>query len=229
MLETLKEQVYAANMLLPKYDLVIFTWGNVSGIDRDKKLIVIKPSGVSYDKLSPDNMVVVDFDANVIEGDFKPSSDTLTHIELYKNFQSIGGIVHTHSNFATSFAQARKPICCYGTTHADYMYGEIMCTRELTADEINTNYELNTGKVIVETMKGRDPLSMPAVLCANHGPFTWGEGPYNAVENAKVLEEVAQIAYQSMMIDRSIEPISKVLQDKHYYRKHGRDSYYGQK
>lgn len=229
MLEQLKKEVYEANMLLPQYGLVTFTWGNVSGIDRESGLFVIKPSGVEYDKLTPEDMVVVDLDGNQIEGDYRPSSDTATHIELYKAFPKIGGVVHTHSTWATSWAQAGRGIPCYGTTHADYMYGEIPCVRNLTKEEIDLGYEKNTGTLIVEFFKDKEYMAMPSVLCKNHGPFTWGKDAHEAVHNAVVLEEVAKIAAHCEFIYSGVTPVPQELQDKHYYRKHGVNAYYGQK
>ena len=231
MLEALKKEVYEANMLLPKYELVTFTWGNVSGIDRESGLFVIKPSGVDYDKLTPDDMVVVDLDGKRVEGRYNPSSDTETHRILYKAFPNAGGIVHTHSPWATSWAQAGRGIPCYGTTHADYMYGTIPCVRNLTKEEIDEGYEMNTGVLIADYFKenGLDYEAVPAVLCKNHGPFTWGTDPHNAVHNAVVLEEVAKMAARCEMINPRVQPAPQVLQDKHYYRKHGADAYYGQK
>lgn len=231
MLEELKKQVYEANMALPRYGLVTFTWGNVSGIDREKGLFVIKPSGVEYEKLCPEDMVVMDLDGNRVEGRYNPSSDTPTHMELYRCFPDVGGIVHTHSTHATSWAQAGRSIPCYGTTHADYFYGEILCARDLRDEEIETEYERNTGKLIVEELRrnNREPLSVPGILCKNHGPFTWGKDAGEAVHNAVVLEEVAKMAYMSEMINVRIQPAKQALQDKHYYRKHGADAYYGQK
>ncbi len=229
MLEELKKIVYEANMLLPKYNLVTFTWGNVSGIDREKGLIVIKPSGVDYDKLTPESMVVVDLEGNVVESRLNPSSDTLTHIELYKAFPNIGGVVHTHSPWATSWAQAGRGIPCYGTTHADYLYGEVPCARCLTKEELDEGYEMNTGKLIVDVFKNNDYEAMPAVLCKNHGPFTWGKNPAEAVHNAVVLEECAKMAARCEIINPDVEPAPQCLQDKHYYRKHGANAYYGQK
>ena len=230
MLEKLKEEVYEANMLLPQYGLVTFTWGNVSGIDRESGLFVIKPSGVEYDKLRPADMVVVDLKGNKVEGDYKPSSDTATHMVLYNHFPDIGGVVHTHSSWATSWAQAGRGIPCYGTTHADYLYGEIPCMRNLTKEEIDEAYELNTGNVIVNEFKRMDLdyIAMPAVLCKNHGPFTWGKDAHEAVHNAVVLEEVAKMAARTETINREVQPAPQILQDKHYYRKHGKDAYYGQ-
>ena len=229
MLEQLKKEVYEANMLLPKYNLVTFTWGNVSGIDRESGLFVIKPSGVDYDMLRPEDMVVVDLDGNRVEGEMNPSSDTATHVELYKAFSNIGGIVHTHSPWATSWAQAGRGIPCYGTTHADYMYGEIPCVRNLTREEIEEAYEKNTGVLIAEYFKDKDYLAMPAVLCKNHGPFTWGKNAYEAVHNAVVLENVAMMACRCEMVNPQVQPAPQELQDKHYLRKHGPNAYYGQK
>ena len=230
MLEALKKEVYEANMLLPKYELVTFTWGNVSGIDRESGLFVIKPSGVEYDQLTPDDMVVVDLDGKRVEGRYNPSSDTETHRILYKAFPKAGGIVHTHSPWATSWAQAGRGIPCYGTTHADYMYGTIPCVRNLTKEEIDEGYEMNTGVLIADYFKenGLDYEAVPAVLCKNHGPFTWGTDPHNAVHNAVVLEEVAKMAARCEMINPRVQPAPQVLQDKHYYRKHGANAYYGQ-
>lgn len=228
MLEQLKKEVYEANMLLPKYGLVTFTWGNVSGIDRESGLFVIKPSGVDYDKLTWEDMVVMDLDGNKVEGKYKPSSDTATHLELYKAFPDVGGIVHTHSAWATSWAQAGRGIPCYGTTHADYMYGEIPCVRNLTKEEIDEAYEKNTGVLIAEHFAGKEYMAMPAVLCKNHGPFTWGKDAHEAVHNAVVLEEVAKMAARTEMIHPEVFPAPQALQDKHYYRKHGKDAYYGQ-
>jgi L-ribulose-5-phosphate 4-epimerase len=228
MLEQLKKEVYEANMLLPKHGLVTFTWGNVSGIDRETGLFVIKPSGVEYDKLTPGDMVVMDLEGNKLEGNYNPSSDTPTHLELYKAFSDIGGIVHTHSEWATSWAQAGRGIPCYGTTHADYMYGEIPCVRNLTKAEIDEAYEKNTGVLIVDYFKDKDYISMPAVLCKNHGPFTWGTDAHNAVHNAVVLEEVAKMAARCEWINPQVQPAPQELQDKHYYRKHGANAYYGQ-
>lgn len=230
MLEELKKKVYEANMLLPHYQLVTFTWGNVSAIDREKGLVVIKPSGVDYESMKPEDMVVLDLNGKIVEGNLKPSSDTATHLELYKAFPQIGGVVHTHSSYATSWAQAGRSIPCYGTTHADYFYGEIPCARCLKADEIEEAYEENTGHLIVNEF-GRlkkDPMAVPAILCKNHGPFAWGKDAFEAVHNAVVLEEVAKMAYRSEQIQSSISPAPQELQDKHYYRKHGENAYYGQ-
>ena len=230
MLEELKKQVYEANMELPRRGLITYTWGNVSGIDRESGYFVIKPSGVDYDKLTPDDMVVMDLEGNKIEGDLKPSSDTPTHLELYKKYPDIGGIVHTHSPEATSWAQAGRDIPCYGTTHADYIYGPVPCVRCLTKEEIEDAYEENTGHLIVNEFKrlGKDPKAVPAVLCKNHGPFAWGKDAKEAVHNAVVLEEVAKMAYRAETINPRIQPAPQELQDKHYYRKHGANAYYGQ-
>lgn len=230
MLEQLKQEVYEANMLLPKYHLVTFTWGNVSGIDREKGLFVIKPSGVDYDKLTPDSMVVVNLEGEVVEGDYRPSSDTPTHVVLYNRFQEIGGVVHTHSPWATSWAQAGRGIPCYGTTHADYLYGQVPCVRTLTKEEIETAYEKNTGVLIADEFErlAVDYLATPAVLCKNHGPFTWGKDAKEAVHNAVVLEEVAKMAARCEQIDPKVNPAPQELQDKHYYRKHGKNAHYGQ-
>lgn len=230
MLEELKKAVYEANMDLPRYGLVTFTWGNVSGIDRASGLFVIKPSGVDYEKLTPEDMVVMDLNGNRVEGRYKPSSDTATHVELYKAFPEIGGIVHTHSSYATSWAQAGRGIPCYGTTHADYMYGEIPCLRCLTKEEIEGAYEENTGHLIVNEFcrLSKDPAAVPAVLCKNHGPFAWGKDAHEAVHNAVVLEEVAKMAYRAETINPGIQPAPQELQDKHYFRKHGANAYYGQ-
>ena len=229
MLEELKQKVYEANMMLPKHGLVTFTWGNVSGIDRDKGLVVIKPSGVEYDKMQPEDMVVVDLSTGkVAEGRLNPSSDTPTHIELYKAFPDIGGVVHTHSSYATSWAQAGRVITAYGTTHADYFYGDIPCTRALTKAEIEDVYELNTGKVIIETFEDKDPNAIPGVLVFNHAPFTWGTDPANAVHNSVVLEEVAKMAYRCEIINSGVTRMGKYILDKHYNRKHGENAYYGQ-
>lgn len=229
MLEELKQKVYEANMALPKYNLVTFTWGNVSAIDREKGLFVIKPSGVDYDKLVPSDMVVMDLNGNKIEGGYNPSSDTPTHMELYKAYPEIGGIVHTHSPWATSWAQAGRGIPCYGTTHADYFYGEIPCARSLTPEEINSAYEKNTGLVIIETVSAKNVMSVPGILCNNHGPFTWGTDAANAVHNAVVLEEIAKMSYRTETLNPAIKPAPQVLQEKHYLRKHGAGAYYGQK
>lgn len=230
MLEELKQKVFEANMLLPKYKLITFTWGNVSGIDRSAGLIVIKPSGVEYDDMSADDMVVVDLaTGKTVEGNLNPSSDTATHLELYKNFPNIAGVVHTHSRWATIFAQSGMGIPALGTTHGDYFYGEIPCTRRMTPLEISGEYELETGKVIVETFADKAADDIPAVLVNSHGPFTWGTDPKNAVHNAVVLEELAFMAWHNMMMSPSIGGMQQELLDKHYLRKHGANAYYGQK
>lgn len=230
MLEELKREVYEANMELPKRGLITYTWGNVSGIDQKSGYFVIKPSGVDYDKLSAEDMVVMDLNGNKIEGKYKPSSDTPTHMELYKKYPEIGGIVHTHSPEATSWAQAGRSIPLYGTTHADYFYGEIPCARNLTPEEIKQAYEKNTGIVIIETFekRGLNPMYTPAVLCKNHGPFTWGKDAAEAVHNAVVLEEVAKMAAKTELINPTVEPAPDCLKDKHFFRKHGENAYYGQ-
>lgn len=227
MLEELKQKVYEANMLLPKYDLVTFTWGNVSGIDRESGLVAIKPSGVEYDELKPEDIVLVNLDGEVVEGKYRPSSDTATHVELYKAFPNIGGVVHTHSPYATSWAQAGRSIPCYGTTHADYLYGEVPCVRNLTEEELE-DYEKNTGVLIVDEFKDLDYEAMPAVLCKNHGPFAWGKDEFDAVHNAVVLEEVAKMAQNTELINPKAQAAPQELQDKHYFRKHGANAYYGQ-
>ena len=229
MLEELKQTVCEANLLLPKYDLVTFTWGNVSGIDRELGLIAIKPSGVPYDGMAPEDMVILDFSGNVIEGKWKPSSDTATHIELYKAFPNIGGVVHTHSRWATTFAEAGQPIPAMGTTQADYFYGDIPCTRPMTEEEINGDYEKETGKVIVETFKNIQADDVPGVLVYSHGPFSWGTDPKNAVHNAVVMEEVAFMDWHALMINPEHRDMQKALLDRHYLRKHGANAYYGQK
>ena len=208
--------------------LITYTWGNVSGIDRERGLFVIKPSGVDYDKLQPEDMVVMDLEGNKVEGKYKPSSDTPTHLELYKAFPQIGGIVHTHSPWATSWAQACRSIPCYGTTHADYFYGDIPCARNLTEEEISEAYEKNTCLVIIETFKEKNPVFVPGVLCANHGPFTWGKDAAEAVHNAVVLEEVAKMAARTERLRADVPPAPQVIQDKHFMRKHGPNAYYGQ-
>lgn len=228
MLDKLKEEVYRANVDLVKNGLVIMTFGNVSAVDRASGLMIIKPSGLSYDTMTPSDMVVTDLEGNVIEGDLRPSTDAPTHLALYRAFPAIGGIVHTHSTYATAWAQAGTAIPCLGTTHADYFYGPIPVTRKLSVEEIETNYEFNTGLVIAETLKGTDPLSMPSVLVNSHGPFTWGESAAGAVHNAVILEEVAKIAFLSVNI-ADPHDIDRNLLDRHYLRKHGSDAYYGQK
>jgi len=229
MLAQLKEQVFQANLLLPKHGLITFTWGNVSGIDREQGLVVIKPSGVSYDVMTIEDMVVVELETGkTVEGSLKPSSDTATHLELYKAFPNIGGIVHTHSRWATTFAQAGRGIMALGTTHGDYFYGEIPCTRKMTKAEIEGEYEKETGTVIIETFHGKDPNAMPAVLVYSHGPFAWGKDPMDAVHNAVVLEEVAFMNFHTLMLEPNIPPMQQELLDKHYLRKHGANAYYGQ-
>ncbi|TCP93276.1 L-ribulose 5-phosphate 4-epimerase [Cricetibacter osteomyelitidis] len=231
MLESLKQQVLEANLALPKYNLVTFTWGNVSAIDRDKNLVVIKPSGVDYDVMTINDMVVVDlFTGKAIEGNKKPSSDTATHLELYRQFSTIGGIVHTHSRHAAIWAQAGKDIIAAGTTHADYFYGSIPCTRKMTEAEIQNDYELETGKVIVETFNQRNitPKDIPAVLVHSHGPFAWGTNADNAVHNAVVLEEIAYMNLFSHLLNPTLQSMQQTLLDKHYLRKHGKNAYYGQ-
>lgn len=229
MLDNLKKKVFEANLELVKQGLVIFTWGNVSAIDRKTNLVVIKPSGVDYATMKKEDMVVVDLDGNIVEGELNPSSDTPTHLELYRNFKDVGAIVHTHSTWATSWAQSGRDIPAYGTTHADTFYGPIPCTRNLTEEEINNDYELNTGKVIVERFTDLDPIAIPGVLCRSHGPFAWGSDPTKAVYNAKVLEEVAKMAYNTEVLNNKIKEVDKYLLDKHYLRKHGKNAYYGQK
>lgn len=216
-------------MELPKRGLVTYTWGNVSGIDREKGLVVIKPSGVDYETMKPEDMVVVDLDGNVVEGHYRPSSDTPTHVELYKAFSEIGGVVHTHSPWATSWAQAARSIPCYGTTHADYFYGPIPCVRNLTKEEIDEAYEKNTGVSIIEAFRDNNPVYCPGCICANHGPFTWGKDPAEAVHNAVVLEEVAKMAARAEALNPDIKETPQAMQDKHFYRKHGANAYYGQK
>lgn len=230
MLENLKKEVCEANLLLPKYHLVTFTWGNVSAIDRESGLFVIKPSGIEYDQLRPEDMVVVDLEGNKVEGKYNPSSDTATHAILYKRFEKIGGIVHTHSSWATSWAQAGRDIPCYGTTHADYIYGPIPCVRNLTNEEIEEAYEKNTGILIADEFKNKDIdyQAVPAVLCKNHGVFTWGKDANEAVHNSVVVEEVAKMAARTEIINPQALIAPEALLDKHYLRKHGKDAYYGQ-
>ena len=229
MLEELKQAVFEANLLLPKYDLVTFTWGNVSGVDREKGLMVITPSGVEYDTMRPEDMVVVSLKTGEkVEGDLNPSSDTDTHVVLYNAFPDIGGIVHTHSRWATTFAQAGQGIEALGTTHGDYFYGEIPCTRKMTPEEIGGKYELETGNVIVETFRDKSANDIPAVLVHSHGPFCWGTSPKNAVHNAVVLEELAFMAWHAKMLNPALPPMQQELLDKHYLRKHGANAYYGQ-
>ncbi len=230
MLEKLKQSVYEANMELPRRGLVTYTWGNVSGIDREKGLVVIKPSGVRYEELTPDKLVVLDLDGKVVEGALNPSSDTKTHLELYREFPALGGVVHTHSPCAVAWAQAGRDIPCYGTTHADYFYGPVPCARALTPEEIDEDYERNTGRVIVEEFRARgiEPAHVPAVICRSHGPFAWGADAAEAVYHAAVLEEVAHMALLTLAVDADAMPAPQHLQDKHFMRKHGPQAYYGQ-
>ena len=228
MLEELKKKVFEVNMALWEEGLVIMTWGNASGIDREKGLVVIKPSGVSYDRMKPADMVVIDMNGKVVEGDWKPSSDTATHLILYNKFPETGGVVHTHAEWATSWAQAGRGIPVYGTTHADYFYGEIPCTRPMTAEETANDYEVNTGNVIVERFADIDPMQMPGVLVHGHAPFTWGGSVAGALESAVVMEEIAKMAFRTEVLGNS-EPVGQHLLDRHYLRKHGKDAYYGQK
>jgi L-ribulose-5-phosphate 4-epimerase len=227
-LKDLKNQVLEANLALPKYGLVTFTWGNVSGISREDGLVVIKPSGVPYSELTVDDLVVLDLDGNIVEGKLKPSSDTPTHLVLYKNFLNIGGVVHTHSPWATSWAQAGKAIPALGTTHADYFSGTVPCTRPMTKEEIQGQYELETGNVIVETFKDLNPNEIPSVLVYSHASFNWGKDPHEAVHNAVVLEECAKMAYHSLHLNPELGSMDQILLEKHYYRKHGSNAYYGQ-
>lgn len=229
MLEELKQEVLEANLCLPKYGLVVFTWGNVSAIDKSGKYVAIKPSGVEYDVLTRDDIVIVDLDGNVVEGKLNPSSDTPTHLELYRSFPNIKGIVHTHSRWATIFSQAKIDLNPFGTTHADYFYGKIPCTRLMNKNEIENNYELNTGKVIVETFKNKDPMEVPAVLVASHGPYAWGKSAMDAVHQAVVLEEIAMMNWHSMMANKALDVMQSDLLNKHFLRKHGKNAYYGQK
>ena len=230
MLKNLKRQVLEANLLLPKHGLVTFTWGNVSGIDRERGLVVIKPSGVPYETMEAEDMVVVDLDGNVVEGKWKPSSDTPTHLALYRAYEGIGGVVHTHSHWATTFAQAGKSIPAMGTTHGDYFYGDIPCTRPMTDEEINGEYEAETGKVIIEAFRtaGKNPVQVPGVLVCSHGPFAWGATPAEAVHNAVVMEEVAFMDWHALMLNPYHRDMQKSLLDRHYLRKHGPGAYYGQ-
>jgi L-ribulose-5-phosphate 4-epimerase len=228
MLEALKKEVLAANLALPKYGLVTFTWGNVSGIDRAKGLVVIKPSGVEYDVMKADDMVVVDLDGKIVDGNLKPSSDLATHLEFYRAWSGVGGVVHTHSRWATIFAQAGRGIPALGTTHGDYFYGEIPCTRAMTPAEIEGEYEKETGKVVLERFKAIDPMQVPAVLVRSHGPFTWGKDAHEALHNAVVLEELAFMAWHNLQQQPNIPPMQQELLDKHYLRKHGAHAYYGQ-
>lgn len=227
MLEELKQKVWEANLELYRFGLVIFTWGNVSGIDRRQGLVVIKPSGVSYDIMKPEDMVIVDLDGRIVDSKLKPSSDTPTHLVLYKGFRQVEGVVHTHSEWATSWAQSGRSIPVYGTTHADNFFGEIPCTRKMTEPEVRGKYEKVTGNLIVETFKNLDPMSIPAVLVHGHGPFAWGKNPIDAVHNAVILEAVAKMAFRNEMLGNR-QPIDKTLLNKHFLRKHGKDAYYGQ-
>lgn len=228
MVEELKERVRAANIALVEHGLVLHTWGNVSGFDRERGLVVIKPSGVGYDKLLAGDMVVLDLEGRQVEGALNPSTDTPTHLELYRNFPGLGGVAHTHSSHATAWSQARRELPCFGTTHADYFHGPVPVTRALTPEETGEDYELNTGRAIVERFRGLDPLSMPAALVASHAPFTWGDSPEKAVENMVVLEECARTALMTLALDPAAEPAPRELIDKHFNRKHGKGSYYGQ-
>jgi L-ribulose-5-phosphate 4-epimerase len=228
MLKQLKKQVFEANLALVKHGLVLFTWGNVSAVSRERGLVVIKPSGLAYDGMTEDDMVVVDLDGNVVDGRWKPSSDTPTHVELYKAFPEIGGIVHTHSTYATAFAQAGRAVPAYGTTHADYFHGDVPCARALTQQEIDTAYERNTGLVIIETLRGKNVLEIPAILVKNHGPFAWGKDADDAVYHAAVLEQVAKTSLLTEKINPDACRADQYLLDKHYLRKHGKDAYYGQ-
>ncbi len=228
MLEELKKRVYEANILLPKYGLVTFTWGNVSEIDKESGIFAIKPSGVDYDKMTPEDMVLVDLEGHKVEGKLNPSSDMLTHLEIYRKMKDVGGIVHTHSTWATSWAQAGRNIPCYGTTHADYIYGEVPCVRNLTQEEIDAGYEENTGVLITDYFKDKDYMAVPCVLCKNHGPFTWGKDGHEAVHNAVVLEECAKMALLTELCNSHAEPAPQRVCDKHYFRKHGANAYYGQ-
>jgi len=229
LLKTLRKAVHKANLQLPKLGLVLFTWGNVSGIDRARGLVAIKPSGIPYKKLILDDMIIVDLNGNVVAGEGNPSSDTATHLRLYEAFPDITGVVHTHSTYATAFAQAGCGLPAYGTTHADYFHGPVPCTRALTDSEIRGSYELETGNVIVETFANIDPNAVPGVLVKNHGAFTWGTSPGDAVHNAAVLEECAKMAWLSQSLNQDMPPVGQVLLDKHYYRKHGPDATYGNK
>ncbi len=228
MLEALKQEVFEANLKLVEYGLVILTWGNVSAVTPDRRLVVIKPSGVPYESMRPEQMVVSDLEGRVVEGELRPSSDLLTHLELYRSFPSVNAIVHTHSRHATALAQAEQELPCYGTTHADTFYGGVPCTRHLTAQEVEEDYERSTGLVIAETFQGRDPAAVPGVLVCKHGPFAWGATCQKAVENALILEETAHIALLTKIFNPSAPPAPQYLLDKHYFRKHGAGAYYGQ-
>ena len=228
MYNDIKERVFQANMELVQHNLVVFTWGNVSEIDRKRGIVAIKPSGVSYDRMTPDQMVILDLDGHLIDGDLRPSSDTPTHLELYRHFKTIGGITHTHSRHATQWAQACRDIPCFGTTHADHFYGPVPVTSVMTKEEVEDHYELNTGKVIVRRFEGLDPVAIPGVLVANHAPFTWGKDAHDSVKNAVVLEEIAAMALGTLALSPNQPSISQAILDKHYLRKHGKDAYYGQ-
>lgn len=228
MYEKLKQRVYEANLDLQRQGLVVLTWGNVSAIDRARGIVAIKPSGVRYEDLTPESIVLVDLEGRVVEGALKPSSDTATHVELYRSFAGVGGVCHTHSMYATMWSQAQRPIPCFGTTHADSFYGPIPVTDVMTDEEVADRYEENTGKVIVRRFLGMDPMQMPAVLVANHGPFTWGPSPEKAVENAVVLEQVAKMAFGTILVNPQQQGIGQALLDRHYLRKHGKGAYYGQ-
>ncbi|EFI7836660.1 L-ribulose-5-phosphate 4-epimerase [Escherichia coli] len=228
-MQKLKQQVFEANMDLPRYGLVTFTWGNVSAIDRERGLVVIKPSGVAYETMKADDMVVVDMSGKVVEGEYRPSSDTATHLELYRRYPSLGGIVHTHSTHATAWAQAGLAILALGTTHADYFFGDIPCTRGLREEEVQGEYELNTGKVIIETLGNAEPLHTPGIVVYQHGPFAWGKDAHDAVHNAVVMEEVAKMAWIARSINPQLNHIDSYLMNKHFMRKHGPNAYYGQK
>ena len=229
MLEQLKQEVLEANLSLPKYGLVTFTWGNVSGIDREHGLVVIKPSGVPYEQLKAEQLVVVNLQGDIVEGDLRPSSDTPTHLALYRSFEGIGGVVHTHSSWATSWAQAGRVIPALGTTHGDYFNGTIPCTRTMTEEEIAGEYELETGHVIIETFKDLNPMDVPSVLVNLHAPFSWGKNAHDAVHNAVVTEEVAKMAYRSLILNPELGSMDQALLEKHFFRKHGTNAYYGQK
>lgn len=228
MLEKLKQEVFEANMELQKRGMVLYTWGNVSGIDREQGLVVIKPSGVEYDCMKPEDMVVIDMEGRVVEGDYRPSSDTPTHLVLYKAFKELGGVVHTHSDWAVAFAQAGMGIPALGTTHADYFFGDIPCTRDLSQEEISHSYEENTGHVIAETIGRSNPMEVPGILVKSHGPFAWGDTPAQSVYHAVVLDKVAEMAYKTMSLNPEVKSVGQFLLDKHYYRKHGANAYYGQ-
>ena len=227
-MQQLKQQVFAANLALPRHGLVTFTWGNVSAIDRARGVVAIKPSGVAYETMTVDDIVVVDMEGNVVEGKLRPSSDTATHLALYRRYPSLGGVVHTHSTHATAWAQAGLAIPALGTTHADYFLGDIPCTRALTEEEVQGEYELNTGRVIIETLKDSEPLHTPGVVVYQHGPFAWGKSAHDAVHNAVVMEEVARMAWIARGINPRLKPIDDYLMAKHFMRKHGAHAYYGQ-